>query len=428
MTQREATGMAPLPVTVPEVYRPETISIATNVVGMLKGTGSSIVAAVAGVDYFAPGSGVVATDIIWDAAGDLVQGTGANAGEKLTKGAEGTLLRAGASKNAYTTLTMPATIAAGSVFAANTANVLAAINSTSGTKYLKNASGTISWDTVAGTSALAIDDTLDATMTAVDIGFGVTGWDANNYIKSSYASTHSDARATLAINRIADGSGTVGNTHEDAGLWVHARKKDYLTTTVDGEVDGIYSVVYQGGGGDAAAILGAVEIVSSSAGGALGVETSVRRVTGATVDSCIECHIGWAEATTNTDIGISTEMWKGTGSCGIRVNCDNSIFGGSPAWTDVLRAQTTRDIATTYFRISGAGAVYMNNNTALWMKDIGGTARNAIYWSTDTAPGTLVIGTGAAHLGMYIETAYKVIEYGAADTGGTGYRMMRVVN
>lgn len=132
----------------------------------------------------------MATDSIWDAAGDLVQGTGANTAAKLTKGAEGTILRAGATSLAYTTatypvtttayqllvstatnviggltvgtdgklirgvtgavpswstLTMPDTIAAGSVFAANSANVLAAINSTTGTKYLKNVAGTISW-------------------------------------------------------------------------------------------------------------------------------------------------------------------------------------------------------------------------------------------------------------------------------------------
>jgi hypothetical protein len=40
--------------------------------------------------------GSVATDSIWDAAGDLAKGTGANTADKLTKGAAGTLLVAGA--------------------------------------------------------------------------------------------------------------------------------------------------------------------------------------------------------------------------------------------------------------------------------------------------------------------------------------------
>lgn len=38
------------------------------------------------------GSGAVATDTIWDAAGDLAVGTGADTAAKLTKGADGTLL------------------------------------------------------------------------------------------------------------------------------------------------------------------------------------------------------------------------------------------------------------------------------------------------------------------------------------------------
>jgi hypothetical protein len=44
------------------------------------------------------GSGnTVATDTIWDAAGDLVQGTGADTAAKLTKGAAGTVLVSGSS-------------------------------------------------------------------------------------------------------------------------------------------------------------------------------------------------------------------------------------------------------------------------------------------------------------------------------------------
>jgi hypothetical protein len=47
------------------------------------------------------GSGAVATDAIWDAAGDLAQGTGANTAAKLTLGAAGTVVRSTGSTNAY---------------------------------------------------------------------------------------------------------------------------------------------------------------------------------------------------------------------------------------------------------------------------------------------------------------------------------------
>jgi Uncharacterized conserved protein (DUF2190) len=46
-------------------------------------------------------SGNVATDPIWDASGDLVQGTGSNTAAKLTKGPTGTVPTAGASSLAY---------------------------------------------------------------------------------------------------------------------------------------------------------------------------------------------------------------------------------------------------------------------------------------------------------------------------------------
>jgi hypothetical protein len=56
-----------------------------------------------GVEFRAEtgGSGNVATDAIWDAAGDLAVGTGANTAAKLTKGATGTVPTAGASTLAY---------------------------------------------------------------------------------------------------------------------------------------------------------------------------------------------------------------------------------------------------------------------------------------------------------------------------------------
>jgi len=49
-------------------------------------------------------SGDVSTDVIWDAAGDLVVGTGANTAIKLTKGTEGKVLTAGATTLSWETI------------------------------------------------------------------------------------------------------------------------------------------------------------------------------------------------------------------------------------------------------------------------------------------------------------------------------------
>lgn len=55
------------------------------------------------------GAGDVSTDTIWDAAGDLVQGTGANAAAKLTAGTAGAYLRSAgpAAANVWSTLLLP---------------------------------------------------------------------------------------------------------------------------------------------------------------------------------------------------------------------------------------------------------------------------------------------------------------------------------
>jgi len=96
-------------------------------------------------------------------AGDIMIGNATPKWDKLAKGAEGKLVRAGAALPAYSTLTMPDTIAAGSVFAANSANVLAAINSTTGITYLKNTTGTVAWaDAVTNTQVLYSDSGLYA--------------------------------------------------------------------------------------------------------------------------------------------------------------------------------------------------------------------------------------------------------------------------
>lgn len=98
-----------------------------------------------------PGSGgaggSVATDTIFDAAGDLVQGTGADTSAKLTKGAAGTILRAGATSNAYSTSTFADTYAKGTFLYAATANTVASLAHPGAANYLlyTNATDTSAW-------------------------------------------------------------------------------------------------------------------------------------------------------------------------------------------------------------------------------------------------------------------------------------------
>lgn len=79
------------------------------------------------------------------ATGDIWYRNSGSVVTRLAKGAEGTLLRAGASVPTYSTFTIPNTIAALSIFAANSANVLTAITPAAGQSIRVNAGGT-AWE------------------------------------------------------------------------------------------------------------------------------------------------------------------------------------------------------------------------------------------------------------------------------------------
>lgn len=97
------------------------------------------------------------------ARGDILVGKNASpTWEKLTLGSSGKILRSDGTDILYSTVTIPNTVAIGSILATNTGDALTAITSSSGLKVLKNDAGTISWNAVTGTgdSVLAISPTL----------------------------------------------------------------------------------------------------------------------------------------------------------------------------------------------------------------------------------------------------------------------------
>jgi hypothetical protein len=83
--------------------------------------------------------------------GTILHASSANTVAGLAAGTTGQILRGvtGAAP-AWTTVTFPATVAIGSVLVANTANIMTALTSASGTYYLQNAEGVLSWGTPAG--------------------------------------------------------------------------------------------------------------------------------------------------------------------------------------------------------------------------------------------------------------------------------------
>jgi hypothetical protein len=72
----------------------------------------------------------------------------------ISTGSTGTILRSTGPEPAWTTLTLPDTIAAGSVLVANSVNTLTSLTSTSSTTVLQNNAGTITWGTLSGISGV----------------------------------------------------------------------------------------------------------------------------------------------------------------------------------------------------------------------------------------------------------------------------------
>lgn len=89
-----------------------------------------------------------------DAAGDLIQGSADNTWAKLTKGAEGTILRAGAASNAYSTSTFADTYAIGTLLHASGANTVTGLGAGATTEILVGGGAAAPvWTTATGTGA-----------------------------------------------------------------------------------------------------------------------------------------------------------------------------------------------------------------------------------------------------------------------------------
>lgn len=155
------------------------------------------------------GGGSVATDTIFTAAGDLVQGTGASTAAKLTKGAAGTILRAGASLNAYSTSTFADTYVIGGLLHAATANTIAAL-----------APGAVGSFLMSNGNAAALSYLAAGAANQILVGAGVTT--APVWINTSanvITMLGSANNAAILSNIGALSSASISDTAYDATTW-----------------------------------------------------------------------------------------------------------------------------------------------------------------------------------------------------------------
>lgn len=128
------------------------------------------------------GSGSVATDTLWDAAGDLAKGTGANTADKLTKGAAGTVLVAGATTISWVdVLPWHISLIPMIVTPDATTGTWAMFNVTENTNYpFLNPAGTS-----VGAVALFNSSTAQNDAIAWDVILAAGTWDMHAYIRKS---------------------------------------------------------------------------------------------------------------------------------------------------------------------------------------------------------------------------------------------------
>jgi hypothetical protein len=166
------------------------------------------------------------------ATGDLLYGSNTNVLTALTIGGSGSasvgsILMRNATIPVWSTVTIPQTVAAGSILVANSANALTALTSTSGTYFLQNASGTLSWATGVGTIGGSTGSTDNAIIRADGTGgvtiqsSSVTIDDSGNVTAISYATSASDGsnKITLSNNTTIAPTASTHELYVEANVW-----------------------------------------------------------------------------------------------------------------------------------------------------------------------------------------------------------------
>jgi hypothetical protein len=175
------------------------------------------------------------------------------------------------------------------------------------------------------------------------------------------------ARSNITAIRETVGSGSNGPGNSDYAMVAESRKRDYLTSTVNGELDGLKANVIQGAVGDAGGILvGAYKKVGDGTideGGLTSMEISCHRFTSdlLTYDHLHQCIVGFSpnplSAWSGRDaIGFYSENHAGAGFANFLGITDGNEAGvGTMQY--LIAGFGERDITTKYFSVDYLGGI-----------------------------------------------------------------------
>ena len=148
-----------------------------------------------------------------------------------------------------------------------------------------------------------------------DIGFGGSTWYSNNLFVLDYTQPHYSGVSPFAIVHKSKGSTRNGPSNAAYAGQVLSYKDNYLTSEVEGEIDGIFVCTRQGRLSDVAGILIDTQKVGDSDGGALSIEASTCRINNSGLKlNAVGSFVGHMESTTadGGDAGMRAEAHIGT--------------------------------------------------------------------------------------------------------------------
>ncbi len=211
-------------------------------------------------------------------------------------------------------------------------------------------------------------------------------------------------RFAVAITSEVAGGHLNGPADARGALWLFSGKKNYLSTTQSGEVDGAYILIQQGNKDDAGGILiGAYKVFGGTgdSGGLTPIEISSVRVNPAgTPTNLIQSIVGFQEgvggALKNAGAGFYTEA---------RVNANNYGFAAvhfGAAFKAAFAAFTDRNPASGYFSVyyDGHANLQLGSATDNFHMTFD-FANDALLWRDQTSAANLLSLTKAGVLSAY---------------------------
>lgn len=180
---------------------------------------------------------------------------------------------------------------------------------------------------------------------------------AHRVLRTSDGGSHIGEERTIShIEYRPTGSGANGPTNADYGMTISVIKKNFLTTSTIGELDGLNIVVRNGGGNtsDCAGILINAGVVGGSFCAAIENQTSLLNSSG-TVLKQISTQVGVVDDVNTNSFGFFTKMNSGTGKKAIQANFATGAF-----WQDLISLEND---AYALFRVDGNGQSFLGNAT-----------------------------------------------------------------